>query len=449
MIKPTKEFWTQAYQANIGRLTGICYRYTGNYQLSEDLAHDAFLKAIEKWRSFRGEGNFDAWLRRIVVNQVLQHLRDQKRHPYLQQLTPDQAAEIAAQDDPAPGQPMEFTIKELLESIAQLPDHHRLVFNLYVLDNFTHARIGDELGISEGTSKSHLARARKKLQHLLTGKINTRKEKDKEERAAILLLALTKDADTDHLFIKSFDRFFIPTSRPLSLHRSTLTRPLSTAAVSAGMVICLSVFFIVKMSPDHDGYKLGNSISIPVQTVSMSHEKEKAKVSQESATILENTVKPGRTKKLPSMKPLDSLALILALSTATVNVASPKDSIKIDFPPPTDRSQPTLFPKVEPGDKGTFRASELYWSKENNRVSFRGEVRVDFKEQHFQGNGTFDFLGTVPLLVVDGQVAVLGKTIKLLKQDYRLSIIGNEEAVIKYGDQGKNGAVVIEIIDTN
>ena len=74
---------------------------------------------------------------------------------------------------------------------------------------------------------------------------------------------------------------------------------------------------------------------------------------------------------------------------------------------------------------------------------------MDFKEQHFQGNGTFDFLGTVPLLVVDGQVAPSGKTIKLLKQDYRLSIINSEEAGIKYGDQGKNGAVVIEIIDTN
>src|SRR4051794_9740796 len=121
LIRPNKEFWTQAYQTNIAKLTGICYRYTGNYQLSEDLAHDAFLKAIEKWQSFRGDGSFDAWLRRIAVNHVLQHLRDQKRHPYLQQLTPGQAEAIAAQDNTVLAQPMEFTIKELLEAIDQLP----------------------------------------------------------------------------------------------------------------------------------------------------------------------------------------------------------------------------------------------------------------------------------------------------------------------------------------
>ena len=324
-----------------------------------------------------------------------------------------------------------------------------MVFNLYVLEKFSHARIGDELGISEGTSKSHLARARKKLQHLLTEKINTRKDKDNRERAAILLLALTNDADTDQLFIKSFDRFSIPTSRPLAMPTPTSTPPLRVAAASAGIAISLSILFIVGMTTNHSGNKLSNSISIPVQTDSMPHEKDKINVPSPSATILENTVNPGRNKKLPSMKPLDSLALILALSTATVNVPLLKDSIRheIDFPPPTDQSRPDLFPQVEQGDKGTFRASELYWSMENKRVSFRGEVRVDFKEQHFQGNGTFDFLGTVPLLVVDGQVAPLGKTIKLLKQDYRLSIIGNEEAVIKYGDQGRNGAVVVERSD--
>ena len=361
MIPPTKEFWTQAYQTNIARLTGICYRYTGNRQLSEDLAHDAFLKAIEKWRSFRGDGNFDAWLRRIVDNLVLQHLWDHKRHPYLQQLTPEQAAAIPVQDDTVSAQPMDITTTELLEIITQLPNHHRLVFNLYVLEKFSHARIGDELGISEGTSKSHLARARKKLQLLLAEKINTRKEKDNEERAAILLLALTNDADTDQLFIESFDRFSIPTSRSLSLHRSTSTRPLSTAVVSAGVVITLSVLFIVKTSPNHSGNRSGNSISIPVETDSMPHENNKINVPPPTATILGNIVNPGRNKKLPSMKPLDSLALILALSTATVYVPFPKDSIRqeIDFPPPTDQSRPALFPQVEPGDNGTFRASEL------------------------------------------------------------------------------------------
>jgi RNA polymerase sigma factor (sigma-70 family) len=217
LIDLTKEFWAHAYQTSIGKLIGICYRYTGNHQLSEDLAHDAFLKAIEKSQSFRGDGNFDAWLRRIVVNHVLQYLRNKKRNPYLQPLTTDQAAAISMKEDTSSTQPMEFTTIELLETVDQLPEHHRLVFNLYVLEKFSHSRIGEELGISEGTSKSHLARARKKLQQLLTEKIEIQKEEGNKEKAAILLFALTDDATTDQMFLKSFDKFSIPPENPLSL----------------------------------------------------------------------------------------------------------------------------------------------------------------------------------------------------------------------------------------
>jgi len=160
----TKEFWTQAYQTNIGKLIGICYRYTGNHPLSEDLAHDAFLKAIEKSQSFRGDGNFDAWLRRIVVNHTLQYLRNQKKIPYLQQLTTDQAEAISTQEDASATPSMEFTAIELLDTIGQLPEHHRLVFNLYVLEGFRHKEIAAMLGITEGTSKSNLADARVILQ---------------------------------------------------------------------------------------------------------------------------------------------------------------------------------------------------------------------------------------------------------------------------------------------
>jgi RNA polymerase sigma factor (sigma-70 family) len=477
LIKPTKEFWTQAYQTNIGKLTGICYRYTGNYQLSEDLAHDAFLKAIEKFQSFRGDGNFDAWVRRIVINHVLQHLRDQKKHPYVQQLTPEQAAAIAAQDNTAPAQPMEFTTTELLETIDQLPDHHRLVFNLYVLEKFSHTRIGDELGISEGTSKSHLARARKKLQHLLAEKVNIQKKKDNGESAAILLLALADDARTDQLFIEGFDRFSIPPQRPLSLrfpHRSgsDLFKKLSSkrsfrvvAAFSVGIAITLYILFIVKSNGNHAGNKFDNSasISVPTDKDAMSRKKDEENVPSPSATILQGSVNTGRNKKLQSMKPLDSLALILALSSATVNASSSKDSIRhqienasvemppvpVDSTPARDQLKPDLFPKVHPDKRGTFRASALFWNKDNREVYFKGEVRVDFKDQHFQGKGSFDILGTVYLLIVDDQQVALGERIKLSEQDYDLTVLNSAEASSKYGDLGKNGAVVINRSNIN
>jgi predicted DNA-binding protein (UPF0251 family) len=176
-----------------------------------------FLKQLKSRKASEAMDILMPGYERIVVNHVLQYLRNQKKDPYLQPLTPDHVAAMAEQENTSSTQPMEFTTTELLETIDQLPEHHKLVFNLYVMEKFTHAQIGEELGISEGTSKSHLARARKKLQHLLTEKVKTQKEKENKERAAILLFALADDARMDQLFFEKVDQFSIPPKNPLSL----------------------------------------------------------------------------------------------------------------------------------------------------------------------------------------------------------------------------------------
>jgi len=158
------------------------------------------------------------------------------------------------------------------------------------------------------------------------------------------------------------------------------------------------------------------------------------------------------------MKPLDSLALLLMLSSATTNTPSLIDSIKHQFQQPgleiapvsidsaLTREQQTLvvIPKIDTVEKGTFSATELHWNKHNLEVDFKGNVRVDFKDQHFQGKGSFNILGKVYLLIVDGQQVALGKTVKLSKEDYRLSVLDSSEATSKYGEPGKNGAVLID-----
>src|SRR5688572_3535601 len=130
MTASTKEFWEKAYQNNIGKLIGTCYLYTRNHQLSEDLAHDAFLKAIDRLGTFEGKGKFEAWLRRIVVNHTLQYLRDRKKNPYLHDLMPDLEPADPVEENIHPIKSMSFTTAELIDTIDQLPDHHRLVFNL-------------------------------------------------------------------------------------------------------------------------------------------------------------------------------------------------------------------------------------------------------------------------------------------------------------------------------
>lgn len=74
-----KNFWEYTYQRNIGRLIGLCYRYVGNKEISEDIAHNSFLTAIEKSDSYKSLGHFDAWLRKITLNNALQHLKNEKK----------------------------------------------------------------------------------------------------------------------------------------------------------------------------------------------------------------------------------------------------------------------------------------------------------------------------------------------------------------------------------
>lgn len=173
-------FWTKKYKQNIGKMIGVCYRYVLDRDLAEDLAHDAFLKAIEKADSFRGLGRFDAWLMRITVNTLLQYLRN-NRSQTLDNVPEEQLEEQPAEEECEENEVMaairkaDFTQVEIVEAVGQLPEHHRVVFNLYVFDHFTHKQIAEERGISENTSKSHLARARKELQQILFNKTKNRK----------------------------------------------------------------------------------------------------------------------------------------------------------------------------------------------------------------------------------------------------------------------------------
>lgn len=458
LTESTKEFWEKTYQSNIGRLIGICYRYTGNYQLSEDLAHDAFLKAIDKSGTFKGKGKFESWLRRIVVNHTLQYLRDRKKDPHLVDMMPDLASQHPMEENIHSIKFGRFTAAELIDTIGQLPEHHRLVFNLYVLEEFTHAQIGEELGISEGTSKSHLARARKKLKQLLIEKVEEDQNEKEHKKALVLLLAMDTDENMDKIFQECFGDFSIPPRQPSSLESiqsgnqhafryNFLKSNVNIIAISTILSIIL-IIVLVASKREKPAQKISDSTTA---------EKKHPPVQSQTATILQDSVIPERNLKQKTMKPLDSLALMLALSSGSLNAATAKDSIKDQIEKysqiDTKLSEDSAIAKPKsdlvsaPGkvqkEKGTFRASALYWSEKDNEVYFKGKVRVDFREQHFQGNGSFTFLGKVSLLVIDGQQVLSGKTLKLAVDDYELMTLDSKEAAEKYGDKGIYGAVEI------
>lgn len=164
-MKNTQEFWTKKYRRNIGRMIGLCRRYVPNPQEAEDLAHEAFLSAIEKSHTFKGLGDFDGWMMRITVNTALQHLRKAKclvsidsAGPELDSLQNEEAEDLERTD---------FSKEEITGAIAALPAPQRTVFNLFVFERYSHRQIADTLHIAVRTSKLHLAQARLQLQQHL------------------------------------------------------------------------------------------------------------------------------------------------------------------------------------------------------------------------------------------------------------------------------------------
>lgn len=188
------KFWSRKYEGNIDRLVAICYRYVGERQTAEDLAHEAFLKAIERADTYRATGPFDAWLTRITVNRCVSYLRTRPETvPLEEELTTD-----PTDQEDEPNWQTGFTKEELLETIQQLSERQRMVFNLHAIDRVSHQQIADLMDISVTNSKQLFLRARMRLQQLLTAKAQE-KESKKKGLLMIALLFMMKRNSAHHL----------------------------------------------------------------------------------------------------------------------------------------------------------------------------------------------------------------------------------------------------------
>ncbi|WP_284650936.1 RNA polymerase sigma factor [Flavobacterium terrisoli] len=142
----------QLYQIYSPKLFAVCLKYSRNYAEAQDNLQDGFILIFKKIEQFSFKGSFDGWLKRVMINNVLQQYRNQT---FLSLVNEDIAEdhEVEIEED-------NISMDYLLKIIQELPDRYRLVFNLYVIDGFSHADIADMLTINIGTSKSNLARAR-------------------------------------------------------------------------------------------------------------------------------------------------------------------------------------------------------------------------------------------------------------------------------------------------
>lgn len=316
-----KQFWTRTYKQNIEKMIGVCYRYVGDRALAEDLAHEAFLTAIEKSRDYRKLGSFEGWLMKINLNTALQYLR--KKRGFL----PVEEMDIQdkTNEEPLPGR--DFTRQEILDAVCRLPDHNRAVFNLYVFENQSHNQIAKTLNIGERSSKRYLSEARTQLQQMLN-----KVARDKKSRIMILLPLIHKRAHAVDTICRQHLRnlsFAPTTASPLAgIDWAGMPAPngwiqLSNASVpvSAGVATCAIGSAVVwqvaqqePQAPTHD------PAPNPAETVI-----DSADVPTEDTIAF---VAPNQPTTETSAVPMDSFETTMHIETAPIVKETPTPPVR-------------------------------------------------------------------------------------------------------------------------
>jgi RNA polymerase sigma-70 factor (ECF subfamily) len=146
------------------KMLSVCRQYIKDIHYAEDLMVTAFMKVFLNLKNFEHKGNFEGWIRRIMINECISYIRVQKKVNFLEDEYYEEESFNATESI--------FNVNEVQFLIDNLPDGYKMVFNLYAIEGYKHQEIATILGINEGTSKSQLSHARKMLQQQII-KLNT------------------------------------------------------------------------------------------------------------------------------------------------------------------------------------------------------------------------------------------------------------------------------------
>ncbi|MCK5136503.1 MAG: RNA polymerase sigma factor [Bacteroidales bacterium] len=153
----------QLYSLYSKAMYNICYRMTGQQEEAEDMLQESFSYAFRKLGSFRFESSFGAWLKRIVVNTCINHLKKRK----VDLVYTDQHNDPAPDDDFVDYGEIRLRAEGVMKAMGKLSQGYRIVFSLYLLEGYDHKEISEIMGISESTSKSQFLRAKQKIKEIL------------------------------------------------------------------------------------------------------------------------------------------------------------------------------------------------------------------------------------------------------------------------------------------
>jgi RNA polymerase sigma factor (sigma-70 family) len=155
------------YRKFSAMMLSVCMRYAQNRDEAEDILQEAFIKIFQNIATFRGEGSFEGWMKRIMINHALNHYRKNKKTPFYQDINEINEQDIIGKEE-IQGHHEPVSADILLSLIQLLPQGYRMVFNLYVFEEYSHKEIAKELNISENTSKTQLLKARRMLRRKLS-----------------------------------------------------------------------------------------------------------------------------------------------------------------------------------------------------------------------------------------------------------------------------------------
>ncbi len=167
-IRNERKYQEKLFEIYYGKMLMVCRRYTKDEDSAQEILQNGFIKVFEKLEMFDFKGSFDGWVRRIVANTAIDSIRKLKRMPYLS----ENETEFVTASENLMEEAEELEYKSLqaniaLEAVEELTPGYRAVFNLYVFEEYTHKEIAEILGISEGTSKSNLAKAKQNLKRII------------------------------------------------------------------------------------------------------------------------------------------------------------------------------------------------------------------------------------------------------------------------------------------
>jgi RNA polymerase sigma-70 factor (ECF subfamily) len=164
------------YNLLAGRMFAVCLRYSPNYDEARDLLHDGFVTVFTKIGQFHQEGSFEGWVRRIFVSHAMERYRNDAKSMIVNNMDEvERSYATSENEDDEEWGAYQLTEAELLSMVDELPPQYKVVFNLYVIDGLSHRDIAEKMGISEGTSRSNLLRARSILQKQINDQVDSMK----------------------------------------------------------------------------------------------------------------------------------------------------------------------------------------------------------------------------------------------------------------------------------